>query len=86
MSRAPLRRPRRGPAATRARIVRAIAGHGRRERLTLMLLLVEHLSPLEIAATLGMSVRQVDRTLDALFAELGRAARPVRPGRIRRAA
>jgi hypothetical protein len=51
-----------------------------------MLLLVEHLSPLEIAATLGMSVRQVDRTLDVLFAELGRAARPVRAARIRRAA
>jgi DNA-directed RNA polymerase specialized sigma24 family protein len=86
MSRTPLRPPRRGPAAIRTRIARAISGHARRERLTLMLLVVERLSPLEIAATLGISVRQVERTLDTLSIELARAARPVRPGRIRRAA
>jgi len=86
MSRTPVRRARRGPDATRARIVRVIGRHARRERLTLMLLLVERLSPLEIAVALGISVRQVERTLDQLFLELGRASRPSGFGRIRRAA
>lgn len=83
---APVRRPRRARTATRERITRAIARHTRRERLALMLLLVERLSPFEIAVALGLSVRQVERTLDVLFLELGRAARPMRAGRMRRAA
>ena len=83
---APLRRRRGTRTATRERIVRAIARHSRRERLALMLLLVERLSPLEIAVTLGLSERQVERTLDVLFLELGRAARPMRVGAMRRAA
>jgi DNA-directed RNA polymerase specialized sigma24 family protein len=77
---------RRGPATTRARITRVIGRHARRERLTLMLLLVERMHPIEIAVTLGVSVRQVERTLDALFDELSRAERRARPGRLRRAA
>ncbi|MFI5370747.1 MAG: helix-turn-helix domain-containing protein [Candidatus Eisenbacteria bacterium] len=77
---------RRGRATTRARITRVIGRHARRERLTLMLLLVERMRPIEIAATLGVSVRQVERTLDALFDELSRAERRARPVRLRRAA
>jgi DNA-directed RNA polymerase specialized sigma24 family protein len=77
---------RRGRDTTRDRITRVIGRHGRRERLTLMLLLVERLRPVEIAATLGVSVRQVERTLDGLFDELSRASRRVRPARLRRAA
>jgi DNA-directed RNA polymerase specialized sigma24 family protein len=83
---APVRRPRRARTATRQRITRAIARHGSRERLALMLLLVERLSPLEIAVALGLSVRQVERTLGVLFLEFGRVARPARSSRIRRAA
>lgn len=77
---------RRGRDAARARITRVITRHARRERLTLMLLLVDRLRPIEIAATLGVSVRQVERTLDVLFDELSQAARRRRPVRLRRAA
>jgi DNA-directed RNA polymerase specialized sigma24 family protein len=86
MSRAPFGRPRRGRNTARERITRVMTRHARRERLALMLLLVERLSPLEIAVALGVSVRQVERTLDAFFIELGRAGRPARTTRVRRAA
>lgn len=75
----------RGRAATRARVVAAIARHARRERLVLMLSLVERMHPIEIASTLGVSVRQVDRTLEALLDEMARAARQTGPTRLRRA-
>jgi DNA-directed RNA polymerase specialized sigma24 family protein len=76
----------RGRAATRERIARAIAAHGRRERLVLMLMLVERMRPIEIAAALHVSVRQVERTLDTLFDEMARAARRTGPTRLRRVA
>ena len=75
-----------GRAAARARIVAALARHGRRERLCLMLMVVERMRPIEIAATLGVSVRMVERTIDALFDEMARAARRDGMPRLRRAA
>lgn len=52
----------------------ALARRGARERLVLTLLLYERLYPIEVADTLGISLRQVERTYDALLAELRRSA------------
>jgi DNA-directed RNA polymerase specialized sigma24 family protein len=60
-------RPRR-PA--RDRVAAALARRGARERLVLTLLLVERLYPIEVADALGISLRQVERTYDAMLAEL----------------
>jgi len=76
----------RGRAATRDRVAAAFARHARRERLVLMLALVERMRPIEIALTLGMSVRQVERTHDAVLDTLARALRRRGPTRLRRAA
>ena len=83
-------------AAGRDRVAAALARRGVRERLVLTLLLHERLFPIEVAAALGLSLRQVERTYDALLAELrrslARAAVPARtrsgaaPSRQRRAA
>ena len=56
----------------RDRVAAALARRGARERLVLTLLLYERLFPLEVADTLGLSLRQVERTYDALIAELQR--------------
>jgi DNA-directed RNA polymerase specialized sigma24 family protein len=88
----PVARPRR-PA--RDRVAAALARRGARERLVLTLLLVERLYPIEVADALGISIRQVERTYDAMLAELrrpvlrlvGRArARTAAPSRLRKAA
>ena len=50
----------------------ALARRGTRERLVLALLLYERLYPIEVADALGISLRQVERTYDALLAELRR--------------
>jgi len=76
----------------RNRVAAALACRGARERLVLTLLLYERLYPVEVASTLGISLRQVERTYDCLLAELrrpraranGRAASV--PSRGRRAA
>jgi DNA-directed RNA polymerase specialized sigma24 family protein len=60
-------------AAGRERIAAALARRGARERLMLTLLLYERLFPIEVAHALGVSVRQVERTVGALLAELRRA-------------
>jgi len=76
----------------RNRVAAALARRGARERLVLALLLYERLYPIEVASTLGISLRQVERTYDCLLAELrrpgaranGRAAST--PSRVRKAA
>ena len=77
-----------GPRARRQRAVRAAVGRlSLRERLVLSLLLVERLRPIEVAAALRMSVRQVERTSLALREQLGRSPGRARaPRRLRRAA
>ena len=77
-----------GPRARRQRAVRATVGRlSLRERLVLSLLLVERLRPIEVAAALRMSVRQVERTSLALREQFGRSAGRARaPRRLRRAA
>jgi DNA-directed RNA polymerase specialized sigma24 family protein len=62
------------PAASRDRIAAALARRGARERLVLTLLLYERLFPVEVADALRLSLRQVERTYDALIAELHRPA------------
>lgn len=59
-------------AAGRDRIATALARRGARERMVLTLLLYERLFPIEVANTLGLSLRQVERTYDALLDELHR--------------
>jgi DNA-directed RNA polymerase specialized sigma24 family protein len=61
------------PAAGRDRVAAALARRGARERLVLTLLLYERLFPIEVADALGLSLRQVERTYDALLAELRRS-------------
>jgi DNA-directed RNA polymerase specialized sigma24 family protein len=70
--------PRRAPRLTattggRERVAAALARRGARERLVLALLLYERLFPVEVADALHLSVRQVERTYDALLAELRRS-------------
>ena len=60
-------------AAGRDRVAAALARRGARERLVLTLLLYERLNPIEVADALNLSLRQVERTYDALFAELRRS-------------
>jgi DNA-directed RNA polymerase specialized sigma24 family protein len=62
----------RGPV--RDRVAAALARRGARERLVLTLLLYERLYPIEVADALGISLRQVERTYDALLTELRRSA------------
>ena len=62
--------PPRRPA--RHRVAAALARRGTRERLVLALLLYERLYPIEVADALGISLRQVERTYDALLTELRR--------------
>jgi len=59
-----------------------------RERMVVVLLLVERLRPLEAAVALRLSVRQVERTRDHALARIARAARraPARSTVLRRAA
>lgn len=56
----------------RDRVAAALARRGARERLVLALLLYERLYPIEVADALGISLRQVERTYDALLTELRR--------------
>jgi DNA-directed RNA polymerase specialized sigma24 family protein len=80
----------------RDRVAAALARRGARERLVLSLLLYERLFPIEVADALGLSLRQVERTYEALLSELRRSlarsaarsrtsARPA-PARSRKAA
>jgi DNA-directed RNA polymerase specialized sigma24 family protein len=57
----------------RGRVAAALARRGARERLVLTLLLYERLYPVEVAEALGISLRQVERTYDALLTELRRS-------------
>jgi DNA-directed RNA polymerase specialized sigma24 family protein len=58
----------------RDRVAQALARRGARERLVLALLLYERLYPIEVASTLGISLRQVERTYDCLLDELRRSS------------
>lgn len=69
----PISRARRVRRPGRDRVAAALERRGARERLVLTLLLVERLYPIEVADALGISLRQVERTYDALLAELGRS-------------
>jgi DNA-directed RNA polymerase specialized sigma24 family protein len=60
-------------AGGRARVEAVLARRGARERLVLTLLLYERLFPIEVADTLGLSVRQVERTYDAMLLDLRRS-------------
>jgi DNA-directed RNA polymerase specialized sigma24 family protein len=60
-----------GPS--RDRVAAALARRGARERLVLTLLIYERLYPVEVADALGISLRQVERTYDALLVELRRS-------------
>jgi DNA-directed RNA polymerase specialized sigma24 family protein len=62
----------------RDRVHVALARCSEHERAVLALLLVEHLTPLEAAAALGLPLREVLRTYRALMAELTRVARGLR--------
>jgi len=65
-----------GPTSRRParnRVAAALARRGARERLVLTLLLYERLYPIEVADTLGISLRHVERTYDALLTELRRS-------------
>ena len=66
----PISRSRRVRRPGRDRVAAALERRGARERLVLTLLLVERLYPIEVADALGISLRQVERTYDALLAEL----------------
>ncbi len=57
----------------RNRVAAALERRGARERLVLTLLIYERLYPIEVADALGISLRQVERTYDALLAELRRS-------------
>ena len=78
----------------RHRVAAALARRGTRERLVLALLLYERLYPIEVANTLGISLRQVERTYDTLLTELrrsvargtGRSRARSTPPRVRKAA
>lgn len=66
------------PRGARDRVAAALARRGARERLVLTLLLYERLYPVEVADALGISLQQVERTYDAMLAELKRrVARPI---------
>jgi DNA-directed RNA polymerase specialized sigma24 family protein len=70
----PISRARRPRNPGRNRVAAALERRGARERLVLTLLLYERLYPIEVADALGISLRQVERTYDALLAELRRTA------------
>ncbi|MBI1796691.1 MAG: hypothetical protein HY076_05600 [Candidatus Eisenbacteria bacterium] len=68
----------------RRRVADALARRAVRERLVLSLLVVEHLRPIEVADALGISVRQVERTVTAFMSGLRRSlARPASRARTR---
>ncbi|NOT34311.1 MAG: hypothetical protein HOP12_09100 [Candidatus Eisenbacteria bacterium] len=64
----------------RSRVEYAFARRSRRERLALALLLRDRLRPVEVAVVLGVSVRQVERTLAAFLTSIGRVQ--TRSGRV----
>lgn len=67
----------------------ALSRRGARERMVLTLLLYERLRPQEVAGALGLSVRQVDRTYEALLSDVRRSLarrRAARPAAMRKAA
>jgi len=67
---------------SRALLVRALARRAASERLMLALVLVERMTPHEVACTLGLAPSAVERHLAILLAELRRAvAAPRRPAR-----
>lgn len=75
----------RTPAAIRLRVARTLARMPLRERMVVVLLLAERLRPIEVAVTLRLSLRQVERMRALALARLARAAqRPSAP--LRRAA
>jgi DNA-directed RNA polymerase specialized sigma24 family protein len=68
----------------RRRIAEALARRAARERLVLSLLVVERLRPIEVADALGISVRQVERTVDTFMSGLRRSlAQPASRARTR---
>ena len=76
-----------GRLALAARCETVLQHRPRRDRLVIMLLLVERLRPLEVAAALGLSLRHVERTAEQLLVELSRALGARAPGsRSRKAA
>ena len=85
------RRPAPAPSApaadpgARTRVAGALRACTAREQLVLVLLLYERLSPPEAAATLGLTPRQVERAYHAALADLQRALRGPRNGRLSRA-
>ena len=71
-------RPSSGRDDRRARLSRALARRAASERLLLALVLVERMTPQEVACTLGLSPREVERHVAILLAELERAVTTVR--------
>jgi DNA-directed RNA polymerase specialized sigma24 family protein len=65
----------------RARLVRALARRAATERLLLALVLVERMTPREVACTLGLAPREVERHVEILLAELERAVTPAAAAR-----
>jgi DNA-directed RNA polymerase specialized sigma24 family protein len=71
-------------AIRRRRVAEALERRAVRERLVLSLLVVEHLRPIEVADALGISVRQVERTVTAFMSGLRRSlAQPASRSRTR---
>jgi len=69
---------------SRALMVRALARRAASERVLLALVLVERMTPHEVACTLGLAPRAVERHVAILLSELRRAVTGARPGRAAR--
>lgn len=63
-----------GRTRVRRSVRTTLARQTLRERMVLALLLVDRLRPVEVATTLRMSVRQVERIRASALAELARTA------------
>lgn len=74
-----------GVGAGRTRIAGALRQCTPREQLVLVLLLYERLTPTEAAVALGLTPRQVERAYHAALADLQRALRGRKTGRLSRA-
>jgi hypothetical protein len=70
-----------GADGSRELIVRALARRAASERLLLALVLVERMTPHEVACTLGLAPRSVERHVAILLGELRRAVAGARGAR-----
>jgi len=72
-------------ARERTRVAGALRACTAREQLVLVLLLYERLTPSEAAEALGLTARQVEHAYQTALADLRRALRSRRNGRLSRA-